>query len=106
MLIIDVAGGVNYPPADDTGHLDTSIVKRIHLTTVRTEDASPTFLAQSQGYDTAVLEQVCDVGTEVPRTFRNALPAWIAAGTSSSPATRIDAGTAARRNDRLALERR
>ena len=85
VLIIDVTGGGNYPPADDpepddTGRLDTSILTRLRFTTVRPEDASPTFLAESQGYDTVVMAQVCDPVADIPPAFLRALPGWVAQG--------------------------
>lgn len=85
VLVIDVAGRGNYPPADDpepddTGRLDTSILKRVRFTTVRPEDASPAFLAASLGYDTVVMAQVCDPVADIPATFLKALPSWVAEG--------------------------
>ena len=70
-------------PKDRKTHsADLSIVDRAEMTAVRSYWARPWLLSDKQGYDTVVMEQICnDHGPrQLPPSFKQALPAWVAVG--------------------------
>jgi hypothetical protein len=74
----------HYPPTEykptRTGRADGSIFGRLTFSVVRPQDAWPTKLAPTEGIDTVVLAQICDIETVVPEPFKVALMAWVAEG--------------------------
>jgi len=58
----------------------TSIFGTLAFTRVAPGAASAALLDASQGYDTVVLAQVCDVKTILPDSFTRALLAWVSQG--------------------------
>jgi hypothetical protein len=65
-------GGANLP--------GLSVVDDITMQLLRADLARPWLLADKQGFDTVVLEQVCGEHTSMTPFFEHALAPWIAAG--------------------------
>lgn len=59
---------------------DLSIVDRAEMTVVRSYWARPLLLTDAYGYDTVVLEQICEDTTKMTPSFKQALLPWVAAG--------------------------
>ncbi|MGA3167521.1 MAG: discoidin domain-containing protein [Terriglobia bacterium] len=58
---------------------DLAVADRVDFTAIESKMARPWNLAPKYGYDTVVLEQVCDDNAPVP-SLRQALIAWVAEG--------------------------
>lgn len=72
---------VHYFPDDPgKGLIDTSIVQRADFMSIQPNLARPALLVPSAGFDTVVLEQVCDIKTSVSSGFKQALVSWVADG--------------------------
>ena len=74
-----------YPPTqfratDTKPGVDHSIYGRLRSTALEPVAARPALLLPAFDYDTVVLAQVCDVATDVPASFKKALPAWVGQG--------------------------
>ncbi len=69
----------NYPPLRYAANKDAKLA-RMKLRHIRPSDARPAMLGDLEETDTVVLSQVCDIDRSVSAAFKQALPAWVAAG--------------------------
>jgi len=69
-----------FPTAPGSGYVDSSIFRRATYWPVPAEAASASYLVASGGVDTVVLEQICNIKTILPGSFKRALVDWVAQG--------------------------
>jgi len=68
-------------PAHRQKYPDLEVAARVDLTVMRGSRAGPRLLTAQYGYDTVVLEQVCEAtGTPLAPEFTQALAPWVAEG--------------------------
>ncbi len=69
-----------YRPTDTIGNVDHSIYGRTSFTFKTPADVALWMLRESDGVDTVVLAQLCDIKRSLSETFKKALVAWVTRG--------------------------
>jgi hypothetical protein len=59
---------------------ELAVLDQVQFDVIKTDMARPWHLAESLGYDTVVLEQVCECPITLEASFKAALVPWVAAG--------------------------